>query len=141
MGGLTLRFRASHIAIVAIAVALGVVAWIGAPRPAEAFVIGFGFPYPGFYAAPWPYYPAPLYYPYYPPPAYYPAPAPGYYPPPATAPTTQAAPPSASAPAITYTAQPAFTNAAGQTCREFRAASGALGTACRDASGQWRVAD
>ncbi|HKS89552.1 MAG TPA: hypothetical protein VJR70_08950 [Stellaceae bacterium] len=130
---------------------LGLAAWAGAMAPAHAFIVGFGFPYPGFYAAPWPYYPPPAYYPYYyPPPAIYPPPAPANYPPPAappigTTPTgatpTAAAPSAPGAATITYTSRPAFRNGAGQTCREYRTANGALGTACEDAAGQWRVAD
>ena len=125
-----------------VAVAGGLaLAWVSTVTSADAFIIGFGFPYPGFYAAPWPAYPPPGYYPYYPPP-YYP-PAPAYYPRSTdTAPTAPASGAAASGmAAITYTDRPAYRNAAGQTCRQYRTPSGALGTACQDASGQWRVAD
>ena len=135
--------------IAAMAAAPGVVAGLAVPTPASAFILGFGFPYPGFYAAPWPYYPPrPVYYPYYPPPPYYPAPppSPAYYPPAATpaaaaGPTASAAAPAGAGAAITYTGRPAFRNGAGETCREYRAGNGALGTACRDSGGQWRVAN
>jgi hypothetical protein len=150
MGRLSM-LRGAAAAVVALAVA-------EMATPASAFVIGFGFPYPGFYAGPWPYYPAPSYYPYYYPQAYYYPPPAAYYPPAAEAPTGSAAappgiageplaPPATTSPyapataAITYTDRPAFRNGAGQTCREYRMASGARGTACQDAGGQWRVAD
>ena len=151
MDGLIEKGWRSRVAGAALAAAFGLIAWTGAAGPARAFVIGFGFPYPGFYSAPWPYYPPPVYPPYYPPPAYYPPAA--YYPPPAAAPTATGTAPAPAAPAaataaITYTSRPAFTNAAGQTCREYEVAQPAggtqspvHGTACRDASGQWRVAN
>jgi hypothetical protein len=136
------------------------------PSPAQAFWIGFPFPFSGYY--PPPYYPPPYYYAppaaYYPPPAY-PA-APGYAAPtepasaynqqPApsayneqTAPFAYTSPPSSATPnpaaQITYTNRPAFKNASGQTCREYTTndASGraAYGTACQAADGQWRVAN
>jgi hypothetical protein len=127
MGRLSM-LRGAAAAVVALAVA-------EMATPASAFVIGFGFPYPGFYAGPWPYYPAPSYYPYYYPQAYYYPPPAAYYPPATTSPYAPATA------AITYTDRPAFRNGAGQTCREYRVASGARGTACQDAGGQWRVAD
>ena len=154
----------SRLGTAALAVALGIGAWIAGPAPAEA---QFWFGFDPRYYAPFPYYypPPPAYYPYYPSPApaYYP-PAPGSYPPPAAsapgaaqpaygapppepgygAPPSTAGAPAASpaaATAITYTARPAFRNTAGQTCREYRAPNGALGSACQDPSGQWRVAE
>ncbi|HWB49018.1 MAG TPA: hypothetical protein VG651_07900 [Stellaceae bacterium] len=130
-----------------LAAALVLIALPLASRPAQAYWIGFGAPFPGFYG-PGPYWGyAPPYYP--PAPAYYPPPPPAYS---AYAPTAPAAPtatvtgaPAAGAaaiPAITYTRKPAFTNAAGQTCREYQTTSGSqqvFGTACRQPDGQWRV--
>lgn len=150
MNGRMGRIWRPRCGIGALAAALGIVAGAAASTPASAFVLGFGFPYPGFYAAHWPAYPPPpAYYPYYPPPPYYPAPPPSseYYPPApapaATGPATAAAEPAAAsaAAAISYTSRPAFQNAAGQTCREYQAAGGARGTACKGADGQWRVAN
>ena len=121
------------------AVAAGLaLAWVATATSADAFIIGFGFPYPGFYATPWPAYPPPGYYPYYP--AYYP-PAPAYPPSAETAPAPASGAAVSGMAAITYTDRPAYRNAAGQTCRQYRSPNGAFGTACEDTSGQWRVAD
>jgi hypothetical protein len=145
MTGLTRTDWRSHLHFAAFAAALALIALPIASHSANAFWIGFGAPFPGYYG-PGPYwgYPAP----YYPPPAaYYPPPAPYAYAPAApaygtAAPTAAPAATATATPAITYTKKPAFTNSAGQTCREYKTTDGShdvFGTACKQPDGQWRV--
>ena len=130
--------RAAPFGAVAIVAALGFVAAVSVPTPAEARVfVGFGFGIPigfPFYYPPYPYYPPP---PYYPAPSSYPEPGTSYQP---------SAGYTAGSPSITYTPRRGWTNAQGQYCREYRTTGPAgnraterYGTACRDASGQWRI--
>jgi hypothetical protein len=135
----------SHARLAAFVAAFALIALPIVSRPANAFWIGFGAPFPYYGYGPYWGYPAPYYPP--PPPAYYPPPpgptayapaAPGYG---VAAPT--AAPAAATTtPAITYTKKPAFTNSVGQSCREYKTTDGShdvFGTACKQADGQWRV--
>ena len=139
------RWR-TGIGVAAMMAALGLVATMATPVPAEAGVavgFGFGFPigYPGYYPPPPPYYPPP-----YPPPGSYPSPTP-YSSPGSYQPSSAYPPPgSATPPPITYTQRPGWTNAQGEYCREYRATQGTgsraterYGTACRDAAGHWRI--
>lgn len=145
MTGLIRTDWRSHVRLVVFASVFALIALPMALRPANAFWIGYGVPYAGYYG-PGPYWAYPG--PYYPPaPAYYPPPAPLAYAPAAPAYGT-AAPAAASTaaatttPAITYTKKPAFTNSAGQICREYKATDGkrdVVGTACKQPDGQWRV--
>jgi hypothetical protein len=144
MTGLTRTDWRTHARLAAFVAALALIALPIASRPANAFWIGYGVPFTGYYG-PGPYwaYPGP-YYP--PPPAYYPPPAPLAYAPaaPAYGAAALTATPAAAAttPAITYTKKPAFTNSAGQTCRDYKTTDGShdvFGTACKQPDGQWRV--
>jgi hypothetical protein len=153
MSGPTPTSRRNRLVFVAIATVLAIGATAAASTPAKAFWIGF--PFGGYYPAPYAYAPPPYY--YAPPPAAYYPPAsypvdPGYAAQPAppaysqqTAPSAYSPPATAAnpAPQITYTSKPAFRDASGQTCREYTTNSSAgkavFGTACQAADGQWRV--
>lgn len=147
MSGPTQTRWRSRIYFVGIAAALAIGAIAAVPSPAQAY--WFGFPFGGYYPAPYYYYP-PYY--YAPPAAYYP---PAYPADPAYTAPAQPAPPAygqqpsstaysqptqpssytqeplppltqpstsatpGTAAQITYTNKPAFKNASGQTCREF----------------------
>jgi len=164
MSGPTQTSWRNRVLFSGVGIALTAGAIVVASTPAQAFWIGF--PFGGYYPAPYYYAPPPYYYApppaaYYPP-AAYPAdpglaapaqPAPSAYSPQTTAPANgqQTAPsaysPSTTAPnpaaQITYTNKPAFKNASGQTCREYQTTGGSgtavFGTACEAADGQWRV--